>query len=458
MKKYIKYFEKKKKEPVFYKIKYLPALSKKQIIALSVLIVASAYNIVQAQFQVLLPAGSIVIKSVIDIFTETVKNAPANATYQDITVEFIMQYNNVMSSLDPFRFALQYISEAQLSSISIVNSMPFANSGIFSHIESALTIFACIACAYKIVVHFIKTERHDNLSAIFGYFPYFGILLLFTFSNQIVSTVSGLNQNINTRQVSSIASKINASMEKTIRKDLNAIKDNLNSDRQKLQNIAEAQSGTGFWDISDKASMAVEAFKIEAGALVKTAITGYSNAFKLFWFSLFGVALTSILSVPTFVMSLMVKVLLSVMLAGTKIVFLLAFVPGFDNLWKTFLMNMLNIVLWVPIFNVIISFIISIVLKLTTSDISLGQLIWLLIVAFICATKAISLTTTCANMIVNGAGAGMAGAMGSMATMTGIGAVAGATKAVVGAGTKIATGGVAGAMAGKAINSKLEKE
>ena len=132
------------------------------------------------------------------------------------------------------------------------------------------------------------------------------------------------------------------------------------------------------------------------------------------------------------------------MIAGAKIVFLLAFIPGFENTWKTYLLNLLNVVLWIPIFNVIITFIISMVSMLISSDmLNSGSIIWLSIVALVCASQSISLTTTCANSIISGASAGAVGAMNSLSAMNGAGMVAGA----------VATGS---AVAGMAIRSRLK--
>ncbi|MDO4880064.1 MAG: hypothetical protein Q3983_02180 [Capnocytophaga sp.] len=146
----------------------------------------------------------------------------------------------------------------------------------------------------------------------------------------------------------------------------------------------------------------------------------------------------------------MVKVLLTVMVAGTKLVFLLAFIPGFENTWKTFMLNMLNILLWTPIFNALYGFICSIIIGLMTdSSLGSGQIVWLTIVAIILAFQSISLTTSAAGVVINGAGASIAGAMGSMTTMNGVSAGLGVAKAGLGVAGAVA-GGV---VAGKAMSS-----
>ena len=156
------------------------------------------------------------------------------------------------------------------------------------------------------------------------------------------------------------------------------------------------------------------------------------------------------MAVPAFILSIMVKILLSVMVAGTKLVFLLAFIPGFENTWKTFMLNMLNILLWTPIFNAIYGFIIALVVGLMTNNtLGSGQIVWLTIISIILAFQSLSLTTSAAGVVINGAGASIAGAMGSIATMNGVNAGLGVAKAAVSG----ATLGVKGIIANKTMNS-----
>ena len=139
------------------------------------------------------------------------------------------------------------------------------------------------------------------------------------------------------------------------------------------------------------------------------------------------------MAIPSIILSIMIKVLLTVMVAGTKIVFLMAFIPGFENTWKTFMSNMVNILLWAPIFNALYGFIVAIIIfMMSDQSLGTGQIVWITIIACILAFQSISLTTSAAGVVIQGAGASMAGALGSMSTMSGVNVAMGATKAAVG--------------------------
>ena len=147
------------------------------------------------------------------------------------------------------------------------------------------------------------------------------------------------------------------------------------------------------------------------------------------------------MAIPSVILSVMIKVLLTVMVAGTKLVFLMAFIPGFENTWKTFMTNMVNILLWSPIFNALYGFIVTIIVYMVNEDtLGTGQIIWLTIVACILAFQSISLTTSAAGVVIQGAGASMAGALGSMSTMSGVNVATGAAKAAVGVTTAVVIG------------------
>lgn len=181
-----------------------------------------------------------------------------------------------------------------------------------------------------------------------------------------------------------------------------------------------------------------EKIPIRATIIGKSISTTVGNTIKYIFYSLVILIFTSVLAIPSFIMTFMVKILLSVMIAGAKIVFLLAFIPGFENAWKTFLLNILNILLWIPIFNAIISFIITLLAQTMGAGVlESGSIIWISVVAVVASFQAVSLTTNSANSIINGAGAGMAGAMGSLATMSGIGLTASALKGGAGLATSL---------------------
>lgn len=435
MKQYLRAFEKKKRFNFKFK---LPPLSFKQKVALGVLFTALIYSFAQAQG--IISIAKFAFKTLPDIIGGSGGNS-ADASAQ-IQVETTKAFMDAFSWFDLIRAGLGYIVEAQQDSISTVASTPFAGAGMLKHITSGLTIFACIGCAYKIVTHFLKTERHDNINSIFGYFSYLAPLALFIFSNQIVNYVAGINKGVNVRSVTSIGASLNSELENIIKADYA----NFNA---KIA-IKEAESLEA--GIVDKVPIKIDIFK-------DTISTYVGNSIKYLYFSFFVLILTSVLAIPSFILTFMVKVLLSVMIAGAKLVFLLAFIPGFENAWKTFMLNIINVLLWIPIFNAIISFILGIIsATMVANSLSSGQIVWLTIVAIVSAYQSISLTTSAANSIINGAGAGMAGAMGSLATMSGVAVGAGVVKAGAGVATTVASGGVTSAMTASKIASKLSKD
>lgn len=96
---------------------------------------------------------------------------------------------------------LNYLTDIQIKSIDYINATPFGTSTMFEHIYSGLTIFAVIGCVYKLVLHFLKTERFDNVSAFTGFFQFIGVAVLFVFSDQIVNQVVSLNQEVSTETI-----------------------------------------------------------------------------------------------------------------------------------------------------------------------------------------------------------------------------------------------------------------
>lgn len=443
MKQYLRSFDKKHRN---FRIN-LPSLTSKQKVGLGVFLLASVYSLVQAQFPLPVNVGMMVIKPMIELIgnsSDAIGGVGGAAGEESAAAAFeaTKSFISAFMWFEPIRMALSYIVNAQESSISTVASVPFAGSGIFSHISNGITIFACIGCAFKIVTHFLKTERHDNISAIFGYFTYLAPLTLFLFSGQIVSKLSGINRGVNVQSVSSVGNKLNAELEKTIKSDYIIY----------YQNVKQKTDAAEKAEFMEKIAYKVDIFKDTASALG-------GNTIKYLYFSFFILVFTSVLAIPAFIMTFMVKVLLSVMIAGAKIVFLLAFIPGFENAWRTYLLNMLNVLLWIPIFNAIITFIVGIIAAtMDTAALSTGQIVWLSIVSIVAAFQSISLTTSAANSIINGAGAGMAGAMGSLASMSGAAIGAGALKAGATVAGVAATGGAASSVTASKIASKLSKD
>lgn len=406
------------------------ALSRKQKLSLAVFMFCGGFMFVRAQLIIPAPIANWIVKSVVDVVSGTPATggvSPGMSHLQAVQI-FIGSF----AWLDIVKSVINYIVVAQNKSISTVAGMQFGSSSMFSTISSGLTIFAVIACAYKIVTHYMNTERYDSVKAFTGFFSYFGVLLLFIFSGSIVNRVAGLNSSINKSAVVNIAHNIDSELDSEIKKDAQALTVQLEA----LDKIYTETSIT------------------EVGAIISNRVDYMSTLFlkfylgnvvKYFYFTFFSLILVSVLSIPTFIMAFMVKVLLSVMIAGTKLVFLLAFVPGFENTWKTFMLNLVNVLLWIPIFNAMMAFIIAIVSgTMISGSMGSGQIVWLSIVAVVCAFQSVSLTTTAAGTIINGVGAGMAGAMGGLASMN---AASVAGKAI-GAGASVA-GTAAGVSMGK---------
>lgn len=353
---------------------------------------------------------------------------------QDADVISYMKWLNVVFWLGK---AIEYIVKAQLDSVDVIAMTPMSGSGMFDNIIWALTILAAIGCFIKLINHFLATEKFDNVKAFTGFFSYFGMLILFIFSSQLINFMVDLNTDINTNNISQIGTQLIEELDRVQLEDLKGLS-------VELAQIREEQAGSSL----------VRSVLLDIKINGKVMATGLSNLLAYVYYSVFGLVLTSVIAIPVVIMTLMVKVTLSIMVLGAKIVFLMAFIPGFENTWKTYMQNLLNVLLWIPIFNIIITFIIAIVAGTIQPDVlGTGQIIWLSIIAFIMATKSISLTTTAASTIVNGSAAGMAGAMGSMAAMN-------ATTLVAGTAAMAAGGAALGAkaMAAKAAASKFSKK
>ena len=352
---------------------------------------------------------------------------------------------------------LNYLTDIQIKSIDYINATPFGTSTMFEHIYSGLTIFAVIGCVYKLVLHFLKTERFDNVSAFTGFFQFIGVAVLFVFSDQIVNQVVSLNQGVSTETIQTLNIKLDNELTAQIKKDLNPTVEEIIGEFQEIDKLRIQKKNDQ--SINPISSLAYDFEITEHSLKIAKLITwdaGMALQWKYIYFSIVIGIIASILAIPSVIISIMIKILLTVMVAGTKLVFLLAFIPGFENTWKTFMTNMLNILLWAPIFNAIYSFIISLVSFMLGPDpLGTGQIIWLTIVTCILAFQSISLTTSAAGVVIQGAGASMAGALGSMATMSGVNVAMGVTKAAVGVGAAAAGGAVAGgAMASKSMSKK----
>jgi hypothetical protein len=323
-----------------------------------------------------------------------------------------------LSFVDIAKYAINYIVNIQISSIDIIASTPLDGGGAFDKITSGLTIFAAIACFYKLLIHFRDTERFDNVKAFTGFFSYIGILILFIFSSHIVNYVVSFKTNINTASISKIGSTIDNELNQVVIEDFKKY--------VKKQEEIDAKINSDDTGVVDTALLELKKSWAEL-------TFNLSNTIKYLYYSFFGILMTASLAVPTVIMTLMVKIILSIMILGSKLVFLLAFIPGFENTWKTYMLNLLNVMLWVPIFNIIMTFIIALMSAFLFEHPSgTGQIIWLTIISLILAYQSISLTTTAASTIISGAGAGAGGALGGLNAMSAPAIIAGAAAATAG--------------------------
>lgn len=398
---YLKNFSAKKKKKSFFKD---VSFTNKQKLSVGVLLLAIGYMSVFAQYNNSSPAP--VTTNTLASILQQVPGGNFPGIYSFFTSSFYW--------IDIVKNIINYIIEAQTRATQTIAGGKFGNSNMFGTINNAVTIFAVIACGYKILIHYLKTERFDNVQAFTGFFSYFGVLILFLFSGQIVNRLVSVNSKINQSAINSIGSKINAELDQQIAADYSILVEQLKDLEAQYTGITNDNSGS-----LDAITSVPDVIKNRTDYYAKQASFYAGNLGKYIYFSFFGILITAVLAIPVFIMTLMVKVLLSVMTFGTKLVFLLAFIPGFENTWKTFMLNLLHILLWVPIFNAIIAFLLAIIsATMVSGSMTGGQIVWLSIVAIVCAFQSISLTTSAAGVIINGAGAGMAGALGALSGMS----------------------------------------
>lgn len=445
MKKYLSYFaEKKKKYPndMGVLMSFLSSLSKKQIFVLCLLLVAFSTNLIIASTSSgndALLSGS--FKSMSSILSGNEDIKTMGKTSAPLIVFFTTSY----FIIDIIKNVMSYISKVQIQSVETLGKIDFGSENMFDHIVSAITLFAVIGCVYRLVSHYLKTERLDTVSAYTGYFSYIGLFLLFIFSGKIVDRIVSLNKPITKTAMNQIYVKIDNELNRVIVEDFTAA-------LKKIEKLDEEYGNLGTTDVSDKLSNRIDKH------MTKFWDMGLKHMFKYFYYAFFSLIMTVVLAVPAFSITFMVKVLLGVMIAGTKLVFLISFIPGFENTWRTYILNLLNVILWIPIFLSIISFLTNII-AFTISDNSMGtgQIIWLSLVVVIGAFQSVSLTTTAAGTIINGAGASMAGAMGSLASMNGASMVAGAGQAALSGATNIVGGFASSAITSKMTANAIQK-
>ena len=443
---YLKIFsDKKEKQPLlkkifaetFSKVK----LTKRQKIWWSICIVSMIVAMgMKVKASGIIYHGAVTIRNILSVSELLTNNGK-------VTPELAEDIAQSWSGIDIIKSMLKYITEIQLKSIEKINELAFGTSTMFEHILQGLTIFAVIGCVYKLVIHFLKTERFDNVSAFTGFFQFIGIAVLFVFSDQIVDRVVSLNRGIDTKNIEEMNLKLDKELSISILNDLTYAIELLNKNKENIDR-EELKKSSAMVTVDNEIKLM--ALKIEKMKIL-TWDANLALQFKYIYYSFFISVIASIMAIPSVILSVMIKVLLTVMVAGTKLVFLLAFIPGFENTWKTFMANMVNILLWGPIFNAIYGFIVAIIIYMMNENtLGTGQIVWLTIVACILAFQSISLTTSAAGVVIQGAGASMAGALGSMSTMSGVNVAMGVTKAAVGVGAAMA----GTAMVGKSMSKK----
>lgn len=436
MKKYIEFFAtgKKKKATIFGE--FLNNLSRKQKFSLITIIVVLTSNTILAQFQFPSFTSPTLAKSFQTVATVLLsdKGMFSNTPFlvsAGLTTPLLVSFATSYFIVDIVKSIMLYITGIQSQSIETIAKMDFGSENMFDHIVAGLTIFAVIGCVYKLVVHFLRTERLDNVNAYLGYFSYIGMFVLFTFSSKIVDYVVSLNQPMNKNAVTQIFVKIDNELNENVKKDF---KESL----IKLEELEVRFKNTRVWR-GDTAEMIGNRFE---AVTIRMWDMGFKHMFKYIYYAFFSTVMAVVLAIPAFSITFMVKVLLGIMVAGAKLVFLISFIPGFENTWRTYMLNLVNVILWIPIFNGIIAFLTNIVVfTINDNSMGTGQIIWLSLVVVIGAYNSITLTTVGAGTIISGAGASMAGAMGSLSSMNAASMVAGASQAALNAGITLATGG-----------------
>lgn len=449
MKKYLKAYSKKQNGVV----QFLRKLSVKQKIALILLFACIVGNFVFAQTS---PSSTTHTphQALIDILKHAygvTEEIPADGTTAFSYEAFIHAYASSLLWVETPRAVLRYIADLQMNSVDTVAKIELSTSGIFDHIYTGLTIFAIIGILVKLIQHFMKTERFDSVSAFTGFFSYFGILLLFIFSPQIVERVVGLNKPITGKDVRAVALTLDNEIVNQLKRNYEECVRQLMEVEKKKKEADEMFATNITGKVGLKISASLEELKIHIYDMAIKSFITYA------YYTLFSVILVCILAVPAVILAFMVKILLSVMVAGTKLVFTVSMIPGFENTWKTFMMNILNVILWVPIFQVIMQFITNIVSHtLTDNSIQVGEIIWLSVICVIMAYQSITLTTSAAGTIISGAGASMAGALSGLASMNAVSMGAGMAKGAVNIGAGVASGGTTAMFTAKALEKYMK--
>lgn len=176
--------------------------------------------------------------------SEVLTKAFGTKAHADVIKEIASDW----SSLDIIKTFLEYISDIQLASIKVVNDLSFGTIDMFDHIVTGITIFAVIGCFYKVFMHFLSTERFDNVKAFTGFFQYIGIAILFIFSDQIVDRVVSLNQPINAEKMKAMTASLSSELDKALVNDLGIVVAEISKVEEETKKI---EGESAWYDVFD---------------------------------------------------------------------------------------------------------------------------------------------------------------------------------------------------------------
>ncbi|WP_159479744.1 hypothetical protein [Chryseobacterium sp. 18068] len=274
--------------------------------------------------------------------------------------------------------------------------------GVFSFLLSIIKVFAVIACVWRIVEHYLKTEDHGSVAAYFGYFKFIPLCILFALSTPLANTLYSKQQGV-----------VNVSFQQMSGKIKNALKNNEAVLKQTIldeiqSNCSEASNEDGVATGSEISSWGRMMVKINFKLTIWELDARASIS------SFLSLIIVGAFSVASVMMTVMTFLFFKVLMAGVGIVFLLGFIPQFKNAWVSYLSNFMNLLLWAPIFNAILLGFFAIVSGAISPSLSIGNLIYLTLLVTAMASQIIPLTQSAASLIISGAGSGASSAAGAL--------------------------------------------
>lgn len=274
--------------------------------------------------------------------------------------------------------------------------------GVFSFLLTTIKVFAVVACVWRIIEHYLKTEDHGTVASYFGYFKFIPLCILFALSTPLANTLYSKQQGV-----------VNVSFQQMSGKIKNALKNNENVLKQEIMdeiasNCSETQNQDGVTSGNEisimgrvmvKMSFKMKVWELDARASIS---------------SFLALIIVGSFSIASVMMTVMTFLFFKVLMAGVGIVFLLGFIPQFKNAWVSYLSNFMNLLLWAPIFNAILLGFFSLVSNAISPSLSIGNLLYLTLLVTAMASQIIPLTVSASNLIISGAGAGASSAAGAL--------------------------------------------